>query len=210
LQTINKIGTLIYRFWNQLTTQGLIMTLWAGTDTIIRTVTGSPVRRLSEITPKIFVGGQPATSFWSKLDEWGVGAVVNMRGEYDYSAKVKPLNLDLEFLHLPTVDNEAPQLIHLEQGADFIREYVRNGEGVYIHCWEGLGRGPTMAAAYLVSTGMTPDDAWEKIRETRPFIRPTEVQRQQLIAFAAHYKEEQVPKPVEIENVIVDETGKSA
>lgn len=198
METLNKIGTLLYRFWNQLTTQGFIMTAWAGTDTILRTVTGSPVRRLSEITPQIFVGGQPALSFWSKLDDWGVGAVVNMRGEYDYSAKINPLNLPLEFLHLPTVDNEAPQLIHLEQGVDFIREQIKKGRGVYIHCWEGLGRGPTMAAAYLVSEGMSPGEAWEKIRETRPFIRPTEVQQEQIKAFAVHYKENIAPEPDEL------------
>src|SRR5690606_26126006 len=102
--------------------------------------------------------------------------------------------------HLPTVDNEAPSLIHLEQGVDFIREYVQKGEGVYIHCWEGLGRGPTMAAAYLVSTGLTPDEAWGKIRETRPFIRPTEVQQKQLEAFVAHYKPDKAPKPAEIKD----------
>ena len=199
MQSLNKLGILLHRFTDQLFTQGPIMTAWAGFDTIIRNVTGHPVRRLSEITPLIFVGGQPATSFWLKLsEEWGVCGVVNMRGEYNYSAKTDPLNLPLTFLHLPTVDNEAPSLLHLEQGVDFIRQYTENNQGVYIHCWEGLGRGPTMAAAYLVSTGMSPEEAWDKIRETRPFIRPTEVQKQQIVAFATHYKPQVAPEPVEM------------
>ncbi len=199
MQQLNKLGTLLHRFTDQLFKQGPVMTAWAGFDTIIRNLTGHPVRRLSEITPLIFVGGQPATSFWSKLsDEWGVCGVVNMRGEYNYSTKVDPLDLPLTFLHLPTVDNEAPSLLHLEQGVDFIRQYTENNQGVYIHCWEGLGRGPTMAAAYLVSTGMTPDEAWEKIQETRPFIRPTDVQKQQIEAFTLHYKEQQAPQPASI------------
>lgn len=200
LNKLNNFRILLRRFWNQLSTQGLVMTAWAGADTIIRNITGKPLRRLSEVTPRIFVGGQPALSFWSDLKDWGVCAVVNMRGEYNYSVKVDPLGLPLEFLHLPTVDNEAPSLIHLEQGVDFIRDHVQRDEGVYIHCWEGLGRGPTMAAAYLVSTGLTPDQAWEKIRETRPFIRPTEVQRKQLEAFVAHYKPDEAPKPAEIKD----------
>lgn len=201
MQQLKKFGILLHRFWNQLSTQGLVMTVWAGTDTILRNITGKPVRKLSEITPNIFVGGQPALSFWDDLMDWGVGAVVNMRGEYNYSVKVEPLGLSLKFLHLPTVDNEAPSLIHLEQGVDFIREYVQKNEGVYIHCWEGLGRGPTMAAAYFVSTGLTPDEAWDKIRESRPFIRPTEVQRKQIEAFVAHYKPDKAPKPAEIKDV---------
>jgi hypothetical protein len=42
-----------------------------------------------------------------------------------------------------------------------------------------------MAAAYLVSAGMTPQQAWEAIRKERIFIRPTRVQREQLERFAA-------------------------
>lgn len=206
MDRLNKFGILLHRFWDQLSTQGLRMTLWAGTDTIIRNVTGRPVRRLSEITPKIFVGGQPAVSFWDELLGWGVGAVVNMRGEYNYSTEVDPLNLPLKFLHLPTVDNEAPSLVHLEQGVDFIRKHVqKEDEGVYIHCWEGLGRGPTMAAAYFVSTGLSPKQAWDKVRETRPFIRPTDIQKTQLKAFALHYKPDEAPQPVEIKDTIVTE-----
>lgn len=181
------------------------MTVWAGADTIIRNVTGSPVKQLSEITPKIFVGGQPATSFWTKLLGWGVRGVINMRGEHNYAAKVKPLDLPLDFLYLPTGDNEAPSLLHLEQGVDFIRDHIKQGEGVYIHCWEGLGRGPTMAAAYLVSEGMSPENAWAKIRETRPFIRPTALQKKQIEAFAVHYKEHQAPQAPEIKNVLAEQ-----
>lgn len=206
MKLVNQIGTLSRRFWNQLRTQGLIMTAWAGTDTIIRSVTGSPIKQLSEITPKIFVGGQPATSFWPKLAGWGVTGVINMRSEYSYSAKIDPLDLPLTFLQLPTEDNTAPSLIHLEQGVDFIQEHIKQDGGVYIHCWEGLGRGPTMAAAYLVSTGKTPDEAWEKIRETRPFIRPTEIQREQLKQFALHYKPERAPKPPAVVVEHVEET----
>lgn len=201
MNKLNKFGILVKRFWDQLSTQGLMMTLWAGTDTIIRNVTGKPVRKLSEITPKIFVGGQPALSFWSDLMDWGVGAVINMRGEYNYSVEVDPLGLPLVFLHLPTDDNGAPSLIHLEQGVDFIRQHVQEeDEGVYIHCWEGLGRGPTMAAAYFVSTGLTPEQAWDKVRQTRPFIRPTDVQKEQINAFALHYKPDVAPKPVKVKD----------
>jgi len=48
-----------------------------------------------------------------------------------------------------------------------------------------VGRAPTMAAAYLVQQGMTPQDAWASIRRVRPFIRPTPAQVAQIEAFAA-------------------------
>jgi hypothetical protein len=41
-----------------------------------------------------------------------------------------------------------------------------------------------MAAAYLVSTGLTPKEAWAKIRERRPFIRPQASQVSQVARLA--------------------------
>ena len=76
------------------------------------------------------------------------------------------------YLHLPTIDNDPPTLEHRRQGAAFVAEEIEGGGGVFVHCGSGVGRAPTMAAAYLVSTGKTADEAWEKIREKRPFVRP--------------------------------------
>jgi protein-tyrosine phosphatase len=109
-----------------------------------------------------------------------------MRDEYDYKAEVG--NEPLRYLRLPTPDNTPPTLDHLAQGAAFIKEELDKGGKVYIHCWEGLGRGPTMVAAYFVSTGISPADAWAKIRAVRPFVRPTPGQMQQLEAYGQHRK----------------------
>ena len=42
-----------------------------------------------------------------------------------------------------------------------------------------------MAAAYLMSTGMSVNEAWTFIRAVRPFIRPMTPQVEQLERFAA-------------------------
>ena len=49
----------------------------------------------------------------------------------------------------------------------------------------GIGRAATMAVAYLISTGLTVDQAWALVREARPFIRPTAIQVAQIEHFAA-------------------------
>jgi len=69
-------------------------------------------------------------------------------------------------------------------GVEFITAEIEQGGSVYIHCGSGIGRAATMAAAYLVSTGLTEDEAWARIRTVRPFIRPTPVQVEQLRRFA--------------------------
>ena len=47
-----------------------------------------------------------------------------------------------------------------------------------------------MAAAYLVSTGLIPDQASARIREVRPFIRLNPVQIAQFERFAAEKSKE--------------------
>ena len=104
------------------------------------------------------------------------------------SSEFNDLGLGVEipaYLHLSTRDDDAPTLDSLRKGVDFIRSEIEKGGKVYIHCGAGVGRAPTMAAAYLVSAGMTPQQAWEAIRKERIFIRPTRVQREQLERYAA-------------------------
>jgi protein-tyrosine phosphatase len=115
------------------------------------------------------------------MEARGITAVVNLRVEFDDAeAGLAPPR----YLHLPTVDDEAPSLEHLSEGVAFMAEEVARGGAVYVHCGSGIGRAPTMAAAYLISTGLTLAQAWAQIRAARPFIRPTEVQIQQIERFA--------------------------
>lgn len=167
--------------WQRLSKQGVRSTTWWAADHVTRVVAGAPIRRVSQITPHLHVGGQYRRHGWRRLAARGITAVVNMRIEWDDLA----LGLAPErYLYLPTVDDGAPTLDHLRQGVDFIAGECRQGGSVYIHCGSGVGRAATMAAAYLVSTGLAPDEAWTQIRRVRPFIRPSQVQLEQLELYA--------------------------
>jgi predicted protein tyrosine phosphatase len=155
--------------------------LWAA-DHTVRRISGANILALSRISPHLHVGGQYRRHGWPRLAARGITAVVNLRVEFDdQQAGIAPSS----YLYLPTVDDHAPSLVHLEQGVQFIEQEAAQGGGVFVHCGSGVGRAPTMAAAYLVRTGMSPDEAWARIREVRPFIRPTLVQVEQLERFAA-------------------------
>lgn len=151
-----------------------------------RVVLDRPLRRLSQVTPSLFVGGQFKRRGKRILEAWGIEAVVNLRDEFDdRAAALAPPH----YLHLPTVDDQAPSMEALEAGVAFIRGQIDAGRKVYVHCASGVGRAPTLVAAYLVSTGLTVEEAWEKIRRVRPFIRPTPVQRRQVERFAQWWGE---------------------
>ena len=167
--------------WQRLTRQGPRATaLWAA-DHTVRIVTGAPIRSVSQITPHLHVGGQYRRRGWPRLAARGITAVVNMRIEFDdQAAGIAPER----YLHIPVVDDHAPSLDQLRQGIDFIAQEAARDGAVFIHCGSGVGRAATMAAAYLISTGLPADEAWLRIRQARPFIRPTAVQIEQIERFA--------------------------
>jgi len=168
--------------WRRLTEQGFRVTVWWAADHAMRIITGAPLRRVSEITPQLHVGGQYRRRGWRSMQARGITSVVNMRTEFDdLAAGIAPAR----YLHLRVVDDQAPTLEQLHQGCAFTAEELAQKGVVYVHCGSGIGRAATMAAAYLISTGETEESAWALIRRARPFIRPTPPQLEQIRRFAA-------------------------
>jgi predicted protein tyrosine phosphatase len=145
-------------------------------------VTGVPLLEFSRVTPNLYVGPQFRANGKRFLVQQGIDACVNMRIERDDAA----FGLDLpRYLHLPTIDDDAPSIEHLDQGVAFIRQVIAAGGKVYIHCGAGVGRAPSMAAAYLMAEGDSLNQAMEKITRVRPFIAITPPQLDQLVRYEA-------------------------
>lgn len=171
----------LYILYRRLVEQGLNATwLWVK-DKIVRRTRGYSVPKISKVAPHLYVGGQHKQHGLARMRDDGITAIVNMREESDDAAR--GLVLD-HYLWLPTTDDAAPTIGDLKEGAAFIRRHIEAEEGVYVHCASGVGRAPTMAAAYLVREGATPEAAWRRIRRERPFIRPTPPQFEIIDAFA--------------------------
>jgi protein-tyrosine phosphatase len=167
------IAILVYR----LRTQGVRTTLIWVYGRGFSKLTGIPLAHYSRITPEIYVGGQYGQRGKRVLEQWGITGVVNLRTEFDDAARGLTL---AHYCHLPTVDDAAPTLDHLRAGVEFIQREIADGGKVYIHCAGGVGRAPTLAAAYLISQGMTLDAALALIRRARPFINIMPPQMEQL------------------------------
>ncbi len=172
---------LLYILYRRLIEQGLGSTaLWI-VEKISRRLGGVSPAATSHVYPGLYVGGQQDKRGLARMREQGIDAVVNMRNESDDAERgVAPKH----YLWLPTIDDAPPRIEDLERGVTFIAEHRAADRGVYVHCASGVGRAPTMAAAYLVSKGMTPEEAWTTIERARPFIRPTPPQSEVIESYA--------------------------
>lgn len=151
-----------------------LIRLW---DHSLRRVTGAPTMKRSEITPHLYLGGQYYRRGINTLKRIGITGIVNMR---EHSIKNQKGMEEIHHLHLPTKDLHAPSLADLKTGIAFIQQEIDKGGKVYVHCHWGEGRGPTMAIAYLISTGMLLEDAFMLVKQIRPFIKPTNPQMERL------------------------------
>ena len=162
---------------SRLITQGLRTTLiWAYARGVAR-VSGIPIEKYSRITPQIYVGAQHGPPGMEILAQWGIRGTINLRSEFDDA------NYGLiqgEYCYIPTKDDYAPSLEELARGVHFMDKILQDGGKVYIHCAGGVGRAPTMAAAYLIYHGMDLSQAIATIQATRPFIKLTPVQIERL------------------------------
>lgn len=165
--------------------QGLKTTLIWAYGRGIPKLTGIPLLRFSRITPQLFVGPQYGKRGKAHLEANDIHADVNLRIEFDDAEHGLALR---DYCHLPTIDDDAISMAHLEEGVAFIQRMIDAGEKVYIHCAGGVGRAPTMASAYLISTGLPLNEAIALIKQARPFITIMPVQMQRLLEFEQHYQ----------------------
>ncbi|RFZ84582.1 protein phosphatase [Mucilaginibacter terrenus] len=146
-------------------------------DIMHRYIFGLPNVKRSQITANLFLGSQYNLVGLKKLKALGVTAIVNMR---IHSVYTEAQYEGFKYLHLPTIDNTPPDLDMLMKGASFIENEIKAGGKVYVHCRQGLGRGPTMAIAYLIKAGATYEDAFKLVQSVRRFINPRPGQRERL------------------------------
>jgi protein-tyrosine phosphatase len=125
------------------------------------------------VTDELAVGGAFPSKVASELAlSHAIRAVVDLRAEdCDDQAVLGAAGIDL--LHLPTPDLEPASHEHLDKGVDFVRERMRRGEKVLVHCQHGIGRSALLALCVMVDDGWEPLQALEHMKDRREIVSPS-------------------------------------
>ena len=128
----------------------------------------------SQITKYLYIGTNLCcqTHFHSDLIRKGIEAdlcLEDKQMDAPFGAKY--------FLWLPTKDHAAPSPQQVALGVQFIDFCVKNKIKVYVHCERGHTRSPMLVAAYLVSVGMSMNEAIALLRTKRPTTHLTKSQQ---------------------------------
>ena len=108
---------------------------------------------------------------------WGAGTLVCLVEQHELQAlgvtrlPAACRERGIVFRHLPIADYHAPDAgfeDHWLYHGEHLRQALRDGARVLLHCKGGLGRTGTIAARLLVELGTTPDEAIRQVRTVRP------------------------------------------
>jgi predicted protein tyrosine phosphatase len=129
------------------------------------------------VTEQVFISGDLDTSNRSRgeaqLREWvelGITDIIDVRDEWsdeEFVASNAP-HIRYHYFGTDDADNGQPDEwfnAGVRAALDTIPDRSRR---IMVHCHMGVNRGPSMAFAILLATGVNPVEALEAIRESRP------------------------------------------
>lgn len=145
-----------------------------------------PVLNFDPINDQLLVGAYPQTPEAIRFlrDDEGVTGVLNLQSDKDlYRRGIHwqamwrlYTRLGMEVLRVPIVDMDPRDFE--ENLAEAVRQLTHlcdRHPRVYVHCNVGINRSPTAILAYLVSQGLSVEEAESLLRSKRQVIPYTDV-----------------------------------
>lgn len=134
-----------------------------------RTATDADIY-LIEILPRLFIADYNTVKLAEVLKAKEISVVVNL-----ISHKCLNLHTDwFEYENYQLSDNSNEDLSYIVENAVLrIDEHLKLGQGVVVHCYQGISRAPATIIAYLMKVKMMSfEAAFDLVRSKSPKIDP--------------------------------------
>ena len=145
---------------------------------------------INEVADNLYVGNISTATNKELLQEKGITHIINI-----LSQRFEPYPSDFEYMHIHAYDVINWTLIYNFQATNlFIRDALKDGGKVYIHCMCGVSRSVSVLLAYLMTQSTKSLDVLLKeVQSARPVANPNPGFITQLIEFRKliiknHYK----------------------
>jgi protein-tyrosine phosphatase len=120
---------------------------------------------MSEILPNLFLGPLDLIHDAEFLDANGITHVVTVL-EQDYTTK-ELVARHVSQMRIRLYDLETEDIYSaFEPATNFIHDALESGGAVYVHCFMGISRSPTIVAAYLLKY-----KGFKTVEETLAFLQ---------------------------------------
>jgi ADP-ribosyl-[dinitrogen reductase] hydrolase len=124
------------------------------------------------------------------IRDWQAQALVTLIEDFEFELLSVPelpekvCALGVRWIHLPIVDVWIPDKMFEEEwetAGEELRQILREGGRIVLHCRGGLGRTGLVAARLLVEFGMEPREAIRRVRAARPGAIQTREQEEYVL-----------------------------
>ncbi|MFC1817224.1 dual specificity protein phosphatase family protein [Thermodesulfobacteriota bacterium] len=115
-----------------------------------------------QITSQVYQGGWIFTKDIPELVQLGITHSLNLDHPYPDPLSFIEANITLHIVQLIDCCLMTPQLV--QKAIEVIDKSLSSPDHkIYIHCYAGVSRSPTITWLYLIHTGLSPEDATAKV-----------------------------------------------
>jgi dual specificity MAP kinase phosphatase len=125
----------------------------------------------------------PALSY-EKLKKLGIKSIIDLREDHEKSKVSIPH--EISYYSFSIKDDSAPESTSFHILASLMDECLQKGN-IYVHCRLGRGRAPMVVIAYLISKGLTLENAYQTVYDVRPYTYLNLIQKKSLYDFYKRY-----------------------
>ncbi len=120
---------------------------------------------LSFINENLAIGG---VSNIESLSRSGIESILDLREEsQDDPIELKKYSIN--YMRIGIKDRNAPTKNQTIQAVNWLKKNISEGKKVFLHCNLGRGRAPAIAVLYLISQGLSAEDAITTIKKVRKY-----------------------------------------